>query len=247
MRHFFVILIALTCFFSSCTTEEYKSGDGKYSYYSAEMALLSLADSKINKAELDDGRILVFDSSLNAEVLKKNFEQSVAGDYCRLMLYFNKGEETDGIVEATKILGANSVFLPEIALADTLKKEVKTDPLSMVSSWKAKNGKFYNFSFSVKTGTMDDAEPQSLGVVCDSISFVKPQSAIPSESDAPTVYLRLAHNQNNVPEFYSVDVFLSISKQQIDKLLSHYGVNANSSVRVKLSVNTYDGIKQIEL
>ncbi len=232
-------LLFLLCLLmiTSCTTEGYDTGDGNYSYYSAEMALLSLKDSLVSRAEMDDNRVLVFDSPLKSSVLRKNFSQSLMGDSCRLMLHFNKGVETATTVEAATLHGADAVMMPSIALADTLKKAVKTDPLNVVSSWKAKSGKFYNYCLSLKAGTTDkDRQVQTLGIVCDSVSAA-----------TGTVYLRLAHDQNDVPEYYSVEAFLSISRKQIDKILNHYSVAPTSNVKVKLSVNTYQGRKTIVL
>lgn len=232
-----LLLVAVFCCITSCTTDDYSTGEGDYSYYSAEMAVLSLSDSLVSKAELDDGRILGLNSPLKSSVLRKNFSQSLMGDSCRLMLHFNKGAETSTTVASTKLHGADAVMMPLIALADTLQKAVKTDPLSITSSWKAKNGKFYNYNFSVKVGKMDEEQQaQTIGIVCDSVSAA-----------TETIYLRLAHDQNNVPEYYSIDAFLSISRKQIDDIFSHYGIHSISDPKVKLSVNTYQGKKTIVL
>ena len=232
---FCILHSALCILLASCTTEDYRTGDGNYSYYSAEMATLSLEDTMVSRAELDDDRVLVFESPLKSAVLRKNFSQSLMGDSCRLMLHFNKGAESPTTVKSTRIHGADAVMMPNVALADTLKKEVKTDPLNIISSWKSRNGKFYNYNLSVKTGTKgEDSQPQTIGIVCDSVT-------------ASTVYLRLAHDQRNVPQFYSVDAFLSISRKQIDDILNHYSVTPSPGVKVNLSVNTYQGKKTISL
>lgn len=225
---------------SSCTSEDYRTGDGDYSYYEAEMALLSLSDSLINEAELDDGRKLELASPLKSSLLRKNFKQSIVGDSCRLMLYYNKGIETATTVKATEVRGANQVMMPRIALADTLKSPVKTDPLNVISSWKSKNGGFYNYNISVKAGVAD-GEPQSqaIGFVCDSITV--------SENNETVVHLRLAHDQKDVPQFYSVEAFLSISRIQIASLIEHYGVVPAATVKVNLTTNTYQGLKTIVL
>lgn len=236
-RKLLLVMATIGVCLSSCKMEDYDTGDGEYSYYSAEMALLSLKDSLVSKAELDDDRELDLSSPLKSSVLRKNFSQSLIGDSCRLMLFFNKGKETATSVESTKLHGADAVMMPRIVLADTLKKEVKTDPLNVVSSWKSKNGKFYNYNLSVKTGTADgETRSQTLGVVCDSVS-----------SATGTIYLRLTHDQKGVPEFYSIDAFLSISRKQVDGILHHYGIQSVSNPKVKLCVTTYQGKKQIEL
>lgn len=236
-RQLLLVVILMFMAITSCTREDYETGEGNYSYYSAEMTLISLQDSLVNKAELDDGRFLNLNTPLKSAVLRKNFSQSLMGDSCRLMLHFNKGDETSTTVEATKLHGADAVMMPNVALADTLKKEVKTDPLNIISSWKSKNGKFYNYNLSVKTGTKsEDSQPQTLGIVCDSVSVAY-----------ETIYLRLVHDQKDVPEFYSIDAFLSISREQIDDIFSHYGIQYISNPKVKLCVNTYQGKKQIEL
>ncbi len=225
---------------SSCTMEDYRTGDGDYSYYTSEMTLLSLKDSLIGKAELDDGRTLELNTPLKASVLRKNFKQSVVGDSCRLMLHYNKGVETATTVKATEVHGANQVLVPRIVLADTLKTPVKTDPLNVISSWKSRNGGFYNYNISVKTGVADgDPQAQSLGFVCDSIT-----QGVDSET---IVHLRFAHDQKDVPQFYSVEAFLSISRNQISKLLAHYGITPVATIKVNLTANTYQGKKTIGL
>ncbi len=231
-------LIALAFF--SCTSEDYRTGNGDYSYYAAEMALLSLSDSLINEAELDDGRTLELCSPLKSSVLRKNFKQSVVGDSCRLMLYYNKGIETATAVKATEVHGANQVMMPRILLADTLKTPVKTDPLNVISSWKSKNGGFYNYNISVKAGVADgEAQSQTIGFVCDSVTV--------AGNDETVVHLRLVHDQKDIPQFYSVEAFLSISRVQVAHLIDHYGIAPASTIKVNLTANTYQGQKAITL
>lgn len=236
----FSLAIIFCILIAACSSDDYRTGDGDYSYYAAEMALFSLSDSLINNAELDDGRTLELASPLKSSVLRKNFKQSVVGDSCRLMLYYNKGVETATTIKATEVHGANQVMMPRIALADTLKTPVKTDPLNVISSWKSKNGNFYNYNISVKTGVVDgDAQSQTIGFVCDSISQAADSETI--------VYLRLAHDQKDVPQFYSVEAFLSISRIQISKLIDHYGITPAAAIKVNLTTNTYQGKKTIVL
>lgn len=228
---------------ASCTSHDYDTGDGDYSYYTAEMAVLSLKETVVSQAELDDDRILELCSPLQSSVLRNNFKQSLMGDSCRLVLYYNKGKETASTVTSTELHGANPVLMPKIVLADTLTTPVKTDPLILNSSWKAKNEKYYNYNVSVKTGLTDGKTlPHTLGFVCDSITTdnsVQPSKAI--------VHLRLVHDQNSAPEFYSVEAFLSLSRAKIEALLNHYNITGVSAYSVSLSVNTYQGLKTVEL
>lgn len=244
MKHFcikFCFLLSAYCILMvSCNSDDYRTGDGDYSYYAAEMALLSLSDSLINEAELDDGRTLELNSPLKSSVLRKNFKQSIVGDSCRLMLYYDKGAETATTVKATEVHGANQVMMPRVVLADTLKTPMKTDPLNVISSWKSKNGGFYNYNIAVKAGVADgDTQSQTIGFVCDSVMV--------SGDDETVVHLRLVHDQKDVPQFYSVEAFLSISRVQIANLIDHYGIAPAATIKVNLNTNTYQGKKTIVL
>ena len=238
-----LIAIGLT----ACTVESYDTGDGDYSYYTAEMVMLSLKEQTVNQGTLDDDRVLNLNTPLQTSIIQKNFAQAVVGDICRLMLYFNKDSENNSTINAAKAIGAEPVLMPKIALADTLKAAIKTDPLTLVSSWKAKNGKYYNYKLSVKTGVDDVAKTQTLGLICDSIRQTTATTSAQISAQETIVYLQLSHDQKNVPQFYSADVFFSISKKNIDALLEHYGIKDKTNITVRLSLNTYQGKKLIEL
>ena len=83
-------------------------------------------------------------------------------------------------------------------------------------------------SLIVAVSSKDDGEvvSQMVGIYCDSIST--------DESGVQHAILSLYHNQNNCPEYYAAEVFLSIPLARIPCLLK-------PGDDVSLRINTYSG------
>ena len=75
-----------------------------------------------------------------------------------------------------------------------------TDPLGSTSAWLAKTGKYVNLELALKTGKSN--VQQSLGVSLETVEALA--------NGTKKYKLRLLHNQNNVPEYYTVRTFVSI-------------------------------------
>lgn len=236
-----------TALIVSCTIGSYESGDGEHSYSTAEMAVFSTAQEKITEGILDDDRTIIIASPISTAPIKKNYSQFIHNDSIRLMFHYNKATENEKLTEASSAIGFTPVYQPKVALTDTLKTETKTDPVNLISAWKSKNGKYYNINLSVKTGVADEQKPHILGIVCDSVS----QSPLSEASNAPmrktTLHLRLTHDQNNMPLYYSSELYLSITQEQLFSILKHYGIAPSSNTEIIFTLNTFKGEEHIRM
>ncbi len=232
---------------ASCTIDSYESGDGKYSYYSADMTVFSTAKDKIDRGTLDDDRTLILAQPISSAPLKKNYKQFIYNDSIRMMLFYNKSAENETVTEASSAISFTPVYVPNVALSDTLKTETKNDPVNLISAWKSKNGKYYNINISVKTGSADEKKPHIIGLVCDSVSYDSLSVANGSVTKKPKLHLRLTHDQNNMPLYYSVELYISITRERLLAILNHYGIETPDDLEISFTLNTFNGKKQIEL
>lgn len=228
--------VFISLLLAACTSTTYDTGDGDYSYYSAEMSTFLLDKAKIDAGTLDDGRTIHLSTPLDSASVKKQFSPGIEGEKVRMMLHYNIIEESNTQIKVEPI-GGNEVYMPKIALADTIKTEIKTDPVKLISTWTSKNGEYFNMNFAIKTGIDDKNNKQQIGLVCDSIT---------TSGDENTVHIRFVHHQNDVPEFYSSDFFLSISKEQLQKLIKDNNKDDSKKLKLQFTINTYDGQKTVK-
>lgn len=211
------LLVTLCCVaaFSACTIDSYEKGEGEYSNMQGELARVHAnSEKKIDYADLDNGERVYIAAPLTKTWIDK-------GDaFYRSVLYYKKNGAS---IEVVNIVQINEV---SIISADTLKKknmEVKTDPLTLESVWVSKNKYYLNASIYLKTGsTTEDGAIHRLGLVADSLRV--------NADETQVLHLRLFHDQGGVPEYYSVNTFLSLPLLDlpVDSIL--------------LTVNTYDGV-----
>lgn len=217
MKHcipLFSFLVTCLGLLSACTSKEYDTGDGEYSYMRADFAdVRADADKKLRAAMTDDGDSLVLDTPLNCSWISK-------GDsiYRALLYYsreFGSGPRVRGI-------SAHQVML----LAPSRLKEgarMFTDPVVMESSWLAANGRYFNLGMYVKTGKPNsDQSHHTVGVVRDTV--------ITFDDGSREHRLRLFHNRGGVPEYYSSRLYVSIPLAVFAK-----------GDRVRMEANTYEG------
>ncbi len=211
-----ILLLCLCGLFFGCTTEEYESGDGELSYLRADFVMAYAdANKNISSAVTDEGEQLSW---------KKNFAPKwaeKADTTYRALLYYNKVE---GEVDPVSIV---SVSVPRIRKTSDVKDKVYTDPVTFESAWKSVNNRFLNLGLQLKTGTptVIDAK-QVIGMLCDTI--------IQREDGSKDISLRLYHHQNNVPEYYSASLYLSIPFDQLPCDITRGDV-------VSITLNTYKG------
>lgn len=205
----------LLLFLAGCTNTAYDTGDSRYSYLRTDFADAQTNNSgQLVSAVTDEDTHLTFTKPL--AVSWKATPDSIS----RVMLYYNLNADASdsSIVEP---LTAQYVYTLVPAKATT-QATVSTDPVHFVSAWKSGNGAYLNFCVGVMTGKADSVEArQMIGLVLDSIA---------EKDQHPTYYLRFAHSQGNVPEYYTTNIYLSIPTKEM-----------TTGSRVRLSLNTYKG------
>ena len=197
--------------FSSCTQDAYEKGEGEYSLLRGDFAEAVVNSNKqVAKIITDDGDEMLVTSPYTAKWIAK------ADTTYRCMLYYNKVEGKAEVVSMGQVPCAAIVPLSKF------EKELKTDPVKFESTWMSKTGRYLNLSIQVKSGVTDDTTAvQSLAIVSDTLI---------THSDGKQIRnLILHHDQGNVPEYYSTQVYVSIPTNRID---------ADS---VRISINSYDG------
>ena len=209
-----LVIITVNCQLStliSCTQDAYEKGEGEYSLLRGDFAEAIVNSSKqVAKIVTDDGDEMFVSSPYTARWIAK------ADTTYRCMLYYNKVEGKAEVVSMGQVPCASIVPLSQYD------KELKTDPVKFESTWMSKTGRYLNLSFQLKTGVTDDtAAVQSLAIVSDTLITHPDGKQIRS--------LILHHDQGNVPQYYSTQVYISIPTNRID---------ADS---VRISINSYDG------
>ena len=215
----FMLLLPLFCLILagaavSCSTEDYETGDGKWSYLRAEFADVHSSEAKkLDYALTDVG------DSLRLEPLHDCEWAKTPDSLYRVLLYYKVKPNLSEPVEAISV---SQVLTLGIKKAKDIEK-IFTDPVKMESAWVSKNGKYLNMGLFVKTGVQEGIDAkQTLGLVCDTI--------MAREDGTRLFCLRLYHDQNGVPEYYSSKLYASIPLAYLSK-----GDN------IRLQVETYDG------
>ena len=209
-----LVIITVNCQLStliSCTQDAYEKGEGEYSLLRGDFAEAVVNSNKqVAKIITDDGDEMLVTSPYTAKWIAK------ADTTYRCMLYYNK---VDGKAE---VVSMGQVPCAAIVPLSKFEKELKTDPVKFESTWMSKTGRYLNLSIQVKSGVTDDTTAvQSLAIVSDTLI---------THSDGKQIRnLILHHDQGNVPEYYSTQVYVSIPTNRID---------ADS---VRISINSYDG------
>ena len=205
-------LLPLSSFlFLSCTQDAYEKGEGRYSLMRGDFAEAVVNNVRqVTRIVTDDGDELAVTSPYSAKWIAK------ADTTYRCMLYYNKVEGKAEVVSMGQVPCASIVPLSQYD------KELKTDPVKFESTWMSKTGRYLNLSILVKTGVTDDSTAvQSLAIVSDTLI---------THTDGKQIRnLILYHDQGNVPQYYSTQVYISIPINRID---------ADS---VRISINSYDG------
>lgn len=213
-RHAYISIVTVVaaCVAESCANDGYDTGDGKYSYLSAELALVHTNSSTAAvSATLDDDTDLQFSSPVK-------IGGALKGDTIyRALLYYDKMED---ISLPVKPRGITIVPVASVVRQADV-KEMLTDPLGLESIWESKNGSYVNVSLLLKSGTTVADSKQSVG-------FVEEKSVVEADGTRRAV-LRVYHDQSDVPQYYTVQQYVSIDTRKLDADI------------VELHANTYDG------
>lgn len=222
-------VIAFSIALTACTSETYDSGDGANSYLTADLVLLRTApDKSVRSAQLDDGTELRLSNPF-----AKDWIERPDTVYRALLYYDQKTASADAVAgtnpTSTPVVRARSV-LPVPVLRISAAADVDnmlTDPVGLESMWVSKNGSYLNLSLLLKSGKAEgDTSLHTLGVVSNGTT---------TDADGRrTLHITLYHDQGGVPEYYTVQQYVSIPTP----LLKDADI-------VELTVNTYNGIKTI--
>ncbi len=210
-----IALVGLLFFSTSCSNTSYEEGDSKLSYLRTDFADATTdSQGRLSAATTDDGVSLTFTRPMQTSW------SNVADSLCRVLLNYNmyaNGADSN-VVEP---LAAKIVYTLQPA-KPSVQTQAATDPVSLVSAWKSKNGNYVNLRLGLKTGKASgDDKRQSIGLALDSTVT----------SDGSTTYcLRFLHSQGGVPEYYTTDAYVSIPIKQM-----------TTGSKVRLSLNTYNG------
>lgn len=210
-----IALVGLLFFSTSCSNTSYEEGDSKLSYLRTDFADATTdSQGRLSAATTDDGVSLTFTRPMQTSW------SNAADSLCRVLLNYNmyaNGADSN-VVEP---LAAKIVYTLQPA-KPSVQTQAATDPVSLVSAWKSKNGNYVNLRLGLKTGKASgDDQRQSIGLALDSTVT----------SDGSTTYcLRFLHNQGGVPEYYTTDAYVSIPIKQM-----------TTGSKVRLSLNTYNG------
>ena len=213
--------LALALCLTACSDDPYHTGDGSLSYLRADFVEATTDNEAcVVSALTDDGERLQW-----TQRLKTSWTTTPDSVY-RALLYYNKVTGDDGSVEISP-LSMLPVQNPKIHRPGHYGLKPKTDPVVFQSAWQSGNGKYVNFDLDVKTGTVDGTlGSQVVGWISDGVER--------GDDGRRTAKLRLYHDQNGVPEYYSAKLYISVSISFIPETLT-----ADDFLQV--SINTYEG------
>ncbi|HCC87733.1 MAG TPA: hypothetical protein DEQ17_05890 [Prevotella sp.] len=210
-----VAWVGLVLFFPSCSNNAYEEGDSSLSYLRADFVEATTDNqARLASATTDDDVRLTFTQPMQASW------KTVGDSLCRVLLYYKM--YANGIdSNVVEPLAAKMVYTlkPTEPSKQTL---TTTDPVSLVSAWKSKNGGYVNICVGLKTGkTSDETQRQSIGLRLDSTVV---------RNGVTTYCMKFLHSQGGVPEYYTSDAYVSIPIKEM-----------TTGSKVRLSLNTYNG------
>ena len=220
----YLVTLSLCFLATSCSSDSYETGDGKYSYLRADFGEIHTAKpQQVDYSVNDEGRRISFETATTVKWAEK-------GDTLyRALIYYNDLPD-----KATRSISLQPVYvLAPKAAADV--KDPRHDPVTFESAWlstcqrsdltiavdslsRAAATHYLNIAFLVKTGQPDDEKArQTIGMMSE-------------QTDDGKLRLTLLHDQGTIPQYYSTRIYTSIplSDSQLQR-------------GIVLSVNTYDG------
>lgn len=214
-------ILLLFLFLAACTNDAYDTGDSRYSYLRTDFVEARTdGQARLISATTDDGGALAFVRPVTVAWAAK------ADTAYRALLYYNL--PSDSASAAASAMTVEPVGMTQVyvlrarAASDTM--AVSRDPVHFQSAWRSANGGYVNLSLALMTGVPDSVDArQSIGVVCDSVTA--------RGNGRHTYYYTFLHSQGGVPQYYKSTVYVSIDTKKMA-----------AGDRVRLSLNTYDGV-----
>ena len=219
-RIFYLFTFFLFYFFVSCTQDAYEKGEGDYSLMRGDFAEVQVnTDKEMTSITTDDGDFLPLKERKTAKWV------TTADTTYRCLLYYNKVKNDKG-QEQADVISVGQVPCPHIIPLPDFDKELKTDPVKFESLWLSRSGKYLNMSLLLMTGSTDDSTAvHQLSFVADTL-LVHPDSR-------STLHLTLHHDQSNVPEYYSIQSYVSLLVDSIPADSVCFMINTYSGPVVK--------------
>ena len=138
-----IALVGLLFFSTSCSNTSYEEGDSKLSYLRTDFADATTdSQGRLSAATTDDGVSLTFTRPMQTSW------SNAADSLCRVLLNYNmyaNGADSN-VVEP---LAAKIVYTLQPA-KPSVQTQAATDPVSLVSAWKSKNGNYINLRCEVE-------------------------------------------------------------------------------------------------
>ncbi len=217
---YIMALVGLLFFSASCTNTAYEDGDSRLSYLRTDFVDATTdSQARLAAATTDDDVALTFTQPLQTSW------KTTADSLCRVLLNYNmyaNGVDSN-VVEP---LAAKMVYTLR-ATEPSKQTLTATDPVSLVSAWRSKNGSYINLRLGLKTGkASDEARRQSIGLRLDSTV---------TRNGVTTYCMKFLHSQGGVPEYYTADTYISIPIKKM-----------TTGSKVRLSLNTYKGLIERE-
>lgn len=215
------IMFILPYAFSACSNESYDTGDGSLSYMRADFVEANTdGNANIISATTDEGTVLTLSPSLQAD-----WATTKDSTY-RALLYYNIAKDNSSNADV-KPIAISDVLVPRILTDKKAAIIYPTDPVTLETAWLSPNKRYVNLGISLKTGKKDGKiETQSLGICL--------YDTVMTQDGKKYFKLSLIHDQNNVPEYYSTQVYISIPLYRLST-----GVSEGDEVQIK--INTYKG------
>jgi hypothetical protein len=208
------ILMMLTIALSSCETDSYEKGEGRYSLLQADFANLTVDNEKRGVSFVTDEG----ESYLLSNPLKTSWIETADTVY-RTYLYYNKEDNGRADIKSIGIL-------PTLIARDAKDfKRQPQDPLGVESSWLTRDSKYINMGLLLKNGR-DDNGKEGIHALALALDEVRQ-----NDDQTHTAYYRLLHEQGEAPEYYTNRRYVCILLPTEERPDS-----------VCLTVNTYDGV-----
>lgn len=219
-RVFYLSAFLLLYFFISCTQDSYEKGEGEYSLMRGDFAEAYVnAAKEMETITTDDGERLPLKEKKTAKWV------TTADTTYRCMLYYNKVKDQSGRFQAD-VISIGQVPCPRIIPLSEFEKELKTDPVKFESMWLSRSGKYLNLSLQLMSGHTDDT------TAVHQLSFVS-DTLMTHRDNTRTLHVCLHHDQHQVPEYYSVQAYVSLLVDSIKADSIHFTVNTYNGPVVK--------------
>lgn len=177
---------------TACTNNAYEEGDGELSHTTAEFVDVTVLKGTVAGIVNDEGKALTIKSG-------QTFGSVKTDTLMRCLLYYNKVEG-----QPVELLSYKPVYV--LATAKPTYKPTY-DPVTLTSIWKANSGRYINMQVGLKTGKIE-TKKHELALVQDSVrTYGKGH-----------IFYSLSHNQNDIQQYYTESVYLSIPWAEQDSV-----------------------------